>query len=402
MAIMATMLSVTEAAARIRAKVPRLGVEPVSVWDAAGRVLAADLVAARGLPPADLSAMDGFAARSADLPATLPVAGAIAAGHPWPGGLPAGAALRIMTGAALPAGADTVVILEDAAVDGDAVTLPASRPGANLRRAGEDVAVGERALIAGTRLDPGALALAAALGCASIEVARRPRVAILATGDELVDVTTEPGPGQIVDSSAHALVALVRAAGGEPRYLGVVRDDRAATAAALRGALDHDVVITTGGVSAGDHDHVRPALADAGVTLDLWKVAMKPGKPVAFATAPSGVPVFGLPGNPVSTMVAFELFVRPALLAMQGALGGERPRVPVVLPESYDKAAGRAHYLRARLERDGATLIARVHPKQGSAMMSSMIGADALVEIHAELTHVPAGSVVPALLLEAR
>jgi len=396
------MLSVTEAAARIRGRMTRIGAEAVSIWDAGGRVLAANLVAARALPPLDLSAMDGFAARAADLPATLPVAGAIAAGHPWAGPLPAGAVLRIMTGAAMPDGADTVVILEDAQVDGARVTLPASRTGANVRRAGEDVALGAHVLARGTRLDAGALALAAALGHVTLEVARRPRVAILATGDELVDVTVEPGPGQIVDSSAHAVAALVRAAGGEPRYLGVVRDDRAATTAALRGALDHDLVITTGGVSAGDHDHVRPALAEAGIELELWKVAMKPGKPIAFAVAPSGVPVFGLPGNPVSTMVAFELFVRPALLAMQGATAIDRPRAPVVLPDGYDKPAGRAHYLRARLERDGATLVARVHPKQGSAMMTSMIGVDALLEIHAELTRVPPGTIVPAILLEAR
>lgn len=396
------MLSVTEAAARIRGRVPRLGTERVSLWEAEGRVLTCDVVANRPLPPCDNSAMDGFAARSADLPGTLPVVGEAAAGHPWAEEIAAGTAVRIMTGAPVPPGADTVVIQEDARIDGDRVTLPAAAPGDHLRRAGEDVAVGERALTAGIRLDAGALALLAALGHATIEVAWRPRVAIFSTGDELVDVADEPGFGQIVDSSAHGLMALVRAAGGEPTYLGIVPDHRAATAEALARALDHDAVLTTGGVSSGAHDHVRGALEDAGVALELWKVAMKPGKPVAFGLGGHGTPVFGLPGNPVSTMVAFELFVRPALLAMQGATVLDRPRAPVVLPEGYEKPAGRAHYLRARLERDGERLIARLHGKQGSAMMSSMIGADALVEIHAEATQIAPGGMATAILLEAR
>jgi molybdopterin molybdotransferase len=299
-----------------------------------------------------------------------------------------------------------VVILEDAQVDGDRVTLPAAAVGDNVRRAGEDVATGERALPAGLRLDPGALALLAALGLPTVLVAWRPRVAILATGDELVDVSDELEPGQIVDSSAHALIAAVRAAGGEPSYLGVVRDQRTTVAEALADALEHDAVITTGGVSAGAHDHVKGALEDAGVTLELWKVAMKPGKPLAFGVAERGrsraTPVFALPGNPISTMVAFELFVRPALLAMQGAAQIERPRAPVHVAEGYRKPAGRAHYLRARVERDGERLVAHLHPKQGSAMMSSMIGAHALVEVHAEVTEIAPDGLATAILLEAR
>jgi molybdopterin molybdotransferase len=400
------MLSVTEAAARIRARVPRLGHERVSLWDAEGRVLAADVCAARPLPPWDNSAMDGFAARSSDLPGLIPVVGEVAAGHPRTEPLTPGTALRIMTGAPMPDGADTVVILEDAQVEGDRVRLPAAPSGDHVRRAGEDVAVGERALQCGHRLDPGSLALLAALGQPTVDVSWAPRVAIIATGDELVDVADALGAGQIVDSSAHALVAAVRAAGGEPNYLGIVRDERAAVATALGDALDHDAVITTGGVSAGAHDHVKGALEDAGVTLELWKVAMKPGKPLAFGVAERGrsraTPVFALPGNPISTLVAFELFVRPALLVMQRALDVERPRAPVHVVEGYRKPAGRAHYLRARLERDGERLVARLHPKQGSAMMSSMIGAHALVEVHAELTEIAPDGLAPAILLEAR
>lgn len=398
------MLSVTDAMARIRAAVPRLGTERVSLWDACGRVLGHEVCATRPSPPCDNSAMDGFAARSADLPGTLPVIGEVAAGHVRTEPVQPGTVVRIMTGAAMPPGTDTVVMFEDAAVEGDRVTLPAAAPGAHVRRAGEDVAIGELVLPAGARLDGGALAMLAALGHATVGVGRRPRVAIVSTGDELVDVAVEPGPGQIVDSSAHALCAMVTAAGGLPNYLGIVRDDRAATTEALREALDHDVVLTTGGVSVGDHDHVRDALADAGVTLDFWRIAMKPGKPVAFGLggAAGTTPVFGLPGNPVSTMVAFELFVRPSLLAMQHATVIDRPRAPVVLADGYRKPAGRAHYLRARLERDGEHLIARLHAKQGSAMMSSMIGADALIEIHAELTQIAPGGLATALLMEAR
>jgi molybdopterin molybdotransferase len=407
------MLSVTEAQSRIRGRVPRLGHERVKLWDAEGRFLAEDLAAARSLPPCDNSAMDGFAVRSADLPGILPIVGEVAAGHPRTEEVPPGAAVRIMTGAPMPPGVDTVVINEDAEVQPDGqVRLPASAPGENVRRAGEDLAEGEPALVLGTRLDAGALALLAALGHVTVDVSWRPRVAILATGDELVDVEHDPKFGQIVNTSAHALSALVRAAGGDPNYLGIVRDDRAATTEALRDALEHDVVITTGGVSAGAHDHVRGALEDAGVTLELWKVAMKPGKPVAFGmteTQGSGrrrrdraTPVFGLPGNPVSTMVAFELFVRPALLHMQCAREIDRPRAPVVLPAGYRKTAGRAHYLRARLDPEGERLIARLHPKQGSAMMSSMIDAHALVEIPAEVSELAPGATATAILLEAR
>ncbi|MDQ3296541.1 MAG: molybdopterin molybdotransferase MoeA, partial [Myxococcota bacterium] len=222
----------------------------------------------------------------------------------------------------------------------------------------------------------------------------------VATGDELVDVTTPPGPGQLVDSSAHALAALVREAGGIPHRLGIAGDTLEALAAMLATALTYDVVISTGGVSVGDRDHVRAALEAAGVTLELYKVAMKPGKPFSFGRR-GGIPVFGLPGNPVSTVVGFELFLRPALLAMQGALAVERPRAPVELAAGYRKQAGRAHFLRAHVVRDGARLLARVHAKQGSAMMSSMIGCNALVELAAELTEIPPGGTAPAILLEA-
>ena len=395
------MLSVSEATARVLELVPRLPIEEVELAAADGRVLARALDAGRSLPAVATSAMDGFAARAAELPATLPVARSIAAGG-LAGELAPGVVARIMTGAPVPLGADTVVILEDsqASADGAAVTLPASAPGANLRAIGDDVAAGERALDAGLRLSWGELGLLAALGHARVPVARRPVVAIIATGDELVDVGTAPGPGQIVDSSAYMLAAQIAAAGGTARYLGVARDSQAAVEAMIARAISADVVLTTGGVSVGDHDHVKPALAALGVKLDFWKVAMKPGKPLAVGLH-GAVPIFALPGNPVSSAVAFELFVRPALLRMQGATVTARPRAPVVLPGGYRKPPGRAHYLRARLRRDGERLIAALHPKQGSAILSSLVGLGALVEIPAELGVIAPGGTTDAILLEA-
>ena len=340
------MLSVIDAMRSVLERVPRLPSERVPLDRAAGRILAADVVAGRALPGFDNSAMDGYAARSADLPATLPVAGVSAAGQLDVPALPGGAALRIFTGAPMPPGADTVVIQEDAERDGDRVRLPASPPGDNVRVVGEDVAIGELALAAGTRLTAWDVGLAAALGLPELPVARAPRVALIATGDELVDVATPPRPGQLVDSSVHALVALVREAGGTAERLGIARDDLASLADRLDAAQGHDVVITTGGVSVGDRDHVRAALAAAGISLELYKVAMKPGKPFAFGMRAGAhpAPVFGLPGNPVSTVVAFELFLRPALLAMQGARVVLRPQATVDTQGRETELQGRGRH----------------------------------------------------------
>src|SRR5690606_25168285 len=253
---------------------------------------------------------------------------------------------------------------------------------------------------AGERIDAAELGVLAALGLTEIPVARAPRVALIATGDELVTVGQQPGPGPIVDSSAHTLAAPIPACGGTATYVGIAKDDPHTMAALIANAMDHDVVITTGGVSVGDRDHVRAALQAAGVELELWKVAMKPGKPFSFGTN-GNVPVFGLPGNPVSTFVAFELFVRPALLAMQGAAVTARPRAPVRLDGGYRKAAGRTHFLRARVTRDGDQLVARLHPKQGSAMLTSLVGCNALVEVPAHETEVLPDARVQAILLDA-
>jgi len=394
------VLTIVEARARILDAVARLPAEEVALGQALGRILAAEIRAVRPLPAWDNSAMDGFAVRAADLPGTLPVAGVIAAGDPPDRVLARGTALRIMTGAPLPAGADAVVMRENAEDLGDQVRFAAPvRVGRDIRRAGEDVNAGDLLLAAGADLGPGEIGLLAAQGLARVPVSRRPRVAILSTGDELVPLGTEPGPGQIISSNAVALAAQVREAGGEPVDRGIARDDRDALVAHIRGALaDADVLVSSGGVSVGDFDHVKDAYAAAGLAMNFWKVAMKPGKPLAFCVA-GPVLIFGLPGNPVSSMVGFELFVRPALLAMQGAARAARPEAEVVLGDAVRKEPGRAHVLRARLERRGPDLVAHLHPRQGSAMMTSMAGVDALVILDAAAGDQPAGARAPALLL---
>ena len=394
------MQSVEEAAKTVAAKIAKLPIERVPIQEARSRILAENMVATNFLPPFDNSAMDGFAARSKELPATLPIVAKVAAGQVLTDTIPERVAIRIMTGAPIPQGLDTVVIQEDAKIEGSQVTLPASPVGDNIRKAGEDINAGDIAVRAGERLNAAELGLLAALGLKEVPVARSPRIALIATGDELVSAGQQLGPGQIVDSSAHTLAALIPGCGGVSTYVGIAKDDPITMAALIASAMDHDVVITTGGVSVGDRDHVRAALKSAGVELELWKVAMKPGKPFSFGMN-GRVPVFGLPGNPVSTFVAFELFVRPALLAMQGAAVTARPRAPVNLIRGYRKQAGRTHYIRAKVVRNGEHLIAHPHPKQGSAILSSLVGCNALVELPAESTEILPNSKVPAILLEA-
>ena len=394
------MLSVEEASRTVAERIAKLPVEQVPLTEARGRILAENVVAARNLPSFDNSAMDGYAVRSAELPGTFPVVAQVAAGQVLTDAIPERVAIRILTGAPMPAGLDTVVIQEDATVEGSNATLPTAPVGDNIRRAGEDIAIGEVAVKAGERLDAAELGLLAALGVTHVPCARAPRVALIATGDELVSIGDTPGMGQIVDSSAHTLAALIPGCGGVSTHVGIAKDDPITMAALIASAMDHDVIITTGGVSVGDRDHVRAALQAAGVQLELWKVAMKPGKPFSFGMN-GRVPVFGLPGNPVSTYVAFELFVRPALLAMQGATVTARPRAPVNLIRGYRKQVGRTHFIRARVVRHGEHLIAHPHPKQGSAILSSLIGCNALVELPADQSEILPNSIVQAILLEA-
>lgn len=395
------MLSVAEARQRICEAVPVLEPEIVPLSEADGRVLAVDVESSRALPPHDNSAMDGFAVRAADLPGTLPVAGIVAAGDAPDAQLSPGAVLRIMTGAPVPAGADSIVMRENVDDHGDTATFADPAVLArHIRRRGEDVAVGDRVLDRGTVLGPGEIGLLAALGCAHVEVARRPRVALFSTGDELVDVSVEPGPGQIVNSNAYALAAQVREAGGVVVSSVIAPDDRDTLVTMLRESLDGaDLLCSSGGVSVGDFDFVKEAFEQVGVEMEFWKVAMKPGKPLAYGRTPSGTPVFGLPGNPVSSMVSFELFARPALLTMQGATIVARPRTAVTMQHAYDKKPGRAHFVRATVTRTPDGLVATSKAKQGSGMLTSMVGVDVLVEVPADRGDIAAGEQLAAVVL---
>ncbi|HET6613478.1 MAG TPA: gephyrin-like molybdotransferase Glp, partial [Kofleriaceae bacterium] len=315
------MKSVDEATRAIRAAVKPLGAERVKLAAARGRIIAAPVFAGRALPPWDNSAMDGFAVRANEVPGTLPIAATIAAGTSPTAGLAPGTCARIMTGAPVPDGADAVIMREDAeVVDGGgrvAFAQPVN-PGQHIRRAGGDIAPGDRALCAGTEMDAPAIGLLAALGHDRVDVARKPAVAIISTGDELIEVGQDLGPGQIYSSNNHALAAQIDEAGGIPIDLGIAPDNLEAISASFERARSADIIVTSGGVSVGDFDFVRDALAAIGAQVAFWKVAIKPGKPLVFGTAPPATLIFGLPGNPVSSMVTFELFVRPVIRAMLG------------------------------------------------------------------------------------
>jgi molybdopterin molybdotransferase len=399
----------TPAAARARilaalSDVAPLPAERVPLAGALGRALAEDLVAEADLPAFDASTMDGYAVRAADAPragARLPVAFEVFAGAPAAGPLAPGTCCRIFTGAPLPPGADAVEQQEQVRRSGKtAIFRRAASPGRFVRRRGSDVSAGRAAASAGAPLDPGTIALAAGLGRAEVLVHRRPRVVILPTGDELVPVGRVPGPGRIVETNGHALAAAAREAGAEAVLLPVARDDDEALRSALRAVRGADVLVTTGGVSVGTRDLVRAALAAAGARLDFWRVAMRPGKPFTFgrwgATA-----VFGLPGNPASALVTFELYVRPALRALAGLAGTGRLRVEARLGAAQAKPPELEVYLRVRLRSERGRLVAEPLRSQTSGDLSSAAGHDALAVLPAGRSRLPRGARVEAIVLRA-
>jgi molybdopterin molybdotransferase len=378
--------------------------ERVALAHALGRALAEDLVAETDLPAFSASTMDGYALRAADVRAAgtrLPVAFEVFAGRPAAAALPPGACCRIFTGAPLPDGADAVEQQEQVRRAGRRAIFqrPAVR-GRFVRARASDLAAGRVALPAGSVVDPGAIGLSAGLGRAELLVHRRPRVAILPTGDEIVPVGRAPAPGQIVESNGHALAAAIREAGGEPVLLPIAPDDASALRRALASARGLDALVTTGGVSVGTRDLVREALVEAGARLDFWRVALRPGKPFAFGRW-GETAVFGLPGNPASTLVTFELFVRPALRALAGLAGTGRLRVRCRLGSAQEKPAGLAVYLRARLRVARGGLVAEPLRTQVSGNLSSATGHDALVVLPAGRTRLPRGTQVEALVLRA-
>jgi molybdopterin molybdotransferase len=374
---MADLISIAEARERVLAATRPLPAEDVPLADALGRVLAEDARADGDLPPFDSSAMDGYALVAGGA-ADLPVVGESRAGRPSERALSRGEAMRISTGAAVPEGADAVVPVERVEVNGERVRVPATEPGDHIRRAGEDARAGQAVIAARTELDPAGVAVLAALGNASVRCGAVPRVAVLVTGDELVEPGQPLGPGQIRDSNAYALAAQATRAGARVVSRGVVRDDRHATEAAFGAALrEADVVIGSGGVSVGPHDHVKPALAALGVEERFWGVRLKPGKPTWFGVAPGGTLVFGLPGNPVSAMITFHLFARPALRALAGADPTAATRARAILDVAVPMSPAREQVVRCRLDaRDDGWHVAPTK-EQGSHVLTSMLGAAA-------------------------
>ena len=377
------MLSVRDAHARVVAAFDALPAETVSVADAAGRVLATAPQARLTQPPADLSAMDGYAVRAEDVPATpttLKLVGEAPAGGSYDHALKPGEVVRIFTGGPLPTGADSIVIQEDTKTDGKKVTiLEAPRPGRHIRKAGLDFATGDAPLAAGRVLATRDVALLAAMNLPWLSVRRKPRVAILATGDELVMPGEPVGRNQIVSSSGIAVAALVRAWGGEPTLFDIVRDDARETERAIAAGAQHDLLVTLGGASVGDRDLVQAALKSQGFGIDFWRIAMRPGKPLMFA-AKDRARVLGLPGNPVSTMVCALLFLRPALERMLGRPGELVPTVPARLAVDLKENDTREDYVRARLTRDAeGTLTVEPHAIQDSSMLTVLAHSEALL-----------------------
>jgi molybdopterin molybdotransferase len=394
------MMSVDQAVAIIAARVqPVQDIETVDLRNADGRILALDIVAPLALPPFTNSAVDGYAVRSADLAGgggkTLPVSGRIQAGAAQAAIKP-GHAVRIFTGAPMPEGADTVFMQEDVRIDetGRVVLPPGLKAGANVRPAGEDIAAGSPALPAGRRLRPQDVALAAALSLTHVEVRRRIRVAVFSTGNEVVSPGAPREPAQLYDSNRFMLMAMLARLGCAVSDLGILSDDRASLARGLREAAGaHDLILTSGGVSTGEEDHVKAAVENAG-TLVLWRMAIKPGRPVAMGII-GGTPLIGLPGNPVASFVTLVHVVRPTILALAGATPQALMPMPVRAAFAYRKKIGRREYVRASLHKaaDGA-LEAVKFPREGAGLLSSLVESDGLVELGEQVTHVEPGETV--------
>jgi len=402
------LLSIEEALDRVAANLPPVaGTESVPLLASDGRVLAADIAAPVSLPPFFNSAVDGYAVRFSDLATSgetrLPVSGRVPAGAAA-GAMAGGVAVRIFTGAPMPEGTDTVFMQEDVRLEGETVILPQGlSAGANCRPAGEDLPAGAPALAGGRVMTPETIALAAALGLTEVTVRRRVRVAVFSTGNEIVSPGTPLGAAQLYDSNRYTMQALLRRLGAEVTDLGILPDDRAAIAAALSAAAGgHDLILTSGGVSTGEEDHVKAAVEAVG-SLTFWRLAIKPGRPVAMGVipAPGGVEqaaFIGLPGNPVAVFVTFAHVVRPFLTVLAGA----KPERPMALPVRaafpYKKKAGRREYVRVALRRGADGVMEAVkHPRDGAGVITSLTETDGLVELPEPVERVAPGETVAFL-----
>lgn len=415
------MLSVEEALEQVLKGLHPLEPESVPLLEALGRVLAADVTADIDIPPRDNTAMDGYAVRAKDTadaspqaPKRLRIIGDLAAGYFTDQEVTPGTAIRIMTGAPIPSGADAVIRFEKTKRDGDWVELFATVPvGKNIRPAGEDVRQGEVVLRRGTRLRPQEIGMLASLGKQNVLVTRRPRVAILATGDELVDVGAPLGPGKIRDANSYSNAAQVVKYGGIPILLGIASDREKDVSEKIKAGLVQgvDLLLVSGGVSVGDFDVVKKVLAAEG-RIDFWRVRMKPGKPLAFGhitvpspgpypeeESPRSVPVLGMPGNPVSVMVSFEMFARPAILTLLGVSSLEQPTAEATLVDPIGHKDDRRHFLRVVVEEREGECTAHLTGDQGSGILSSMVKADGLAIIPEDRAYVDAGARVRVILL---
>ncbi len=402
------MISVRAALDTVLENVAPLGTECVGLRVAPRRVLAESIRAPRAVPPFRNAAMDGYAVRAADVaqataqqPVTMQILETVAAGAVPQHTVVPGTATNIMTGSLMPAGADAVVRLEDTQGQGGEVRIFTAVPaGTSVRHPGEDMQPGDLILTAGRELRAADIGLLASLGIAVVRVHRRPVVSIVATGDELVELGQPIGPGQIVNSNAYTLAAAVEEAGGMARMLGIVRDEPAATCAAFRDAFGADMVLSTGGVSMGTFDVVRQALAELGVVERFWKVAQKPGKPLTFGLR-HGVPVFGLPGNPVSSLVCFYLYVRPALRAMQGLERLHWPTIAARADAEIHTTAGLTEFVRCVVEGEPGAYRVRPTGSQSSGVLRSLSLGQGLIVAPPEVGVIEAGSTVRVVLLEA-
>ncbi len=386
---------------------PTLGLEKISILDALGRVLGENIVAERDNPPWDNSAMDGFAVRWDDIKrehaiqktVTLTVIEDVPAGKMPSKSVGAGQAIRIMTGAPLPKGADTVLKVEDTEHTPDSVRVfKPEQQGANVRPQGEDVKKGECIIEKGTQIRPGEAGMLAILAKSFIFAYQRPRVAILSTGDELADLDERFSEDKIINSNSYGIAAAVQEAGGIPVLLGIARDTLAALKEKISQGLTADILVLSGGVSMGDYDFTKAVFHELGAEMNFWKLAIRPGQPLAFGKI-QGKLAFGLPGNPVSSMVTFEQLVRPAMLKMSGHRSYGRPVVQAVFQEKFSKRTDRRHFLRGVLTQEEGVFKVRTTGAQGSGILTSMVKANCLIDIPVEVERVNPGDLVSVQLL---
>jgi molybdopterin molybdotransferase len=394
------LISIEEAQQAILSRIKPLDSEKVSVFQGLNRVTPVDHVAPWNIPPADNSGMDGYAFASSGVRSNrLRVAGFLPAGEVRTLPVPTGEAVKIMTGAPLPADCDTVVPVEEVNEEGEWITL--TKPvtaGSHVRRRGEDITLGNVVVSAGSLLRPQEIGMLSAMGKTTLDVYRRARVAIISTGDELLEPGSTPTPGKIINSNSYSLAAQVIDAGGEPVMLGIAKDSLSATCDKIRAGINADIVVITGGVSVGDRDFVKPAIETLGGKIEFWKINMKPGKPLAFAML-EGKPVFALPGNPVAAMVSFELFVRPSMLKAMGHRGIFRPKVKATLEEEVVNHGSRPHLVRGVVTMRDDRYLVSLTGNQSSGRLSSMTQGNGLVKVAPESVNAP-GDTVEVLLLD--